>query len=231
MILTDKVKNEIIIKISEKFTLEKYDIGDFEKFTYPKFLPIMKYSVDKYSVCGLGNMTILQNKTLNLMSLITVVLTPDLSKNIPFAIIDLVTINNKFISFFEFFDSHTNDDEVIQNFKETTLELKKKYENLEDYKEKPNWYVPLRAKYSLLKHGKKDKEDEIVNMLMDYFDEYLIFVSKAKEPIDSTYSKKKLVAFVDDLINKGNPSSEPITKALGENNAKTFFKDIVFYIK
>lgn len=52
----------------------------------------MKYEATKYKVIGLGNMAILKCKTLNLMNLLTIVLTPDLSKNIPFVIIDFVCI-------------------------------------------------------------------------------------------------------------------------------------------
>ncbi|MFA9396886.1 MAG: hypothetical protein ACERKV_01280 [Clostridiaceae bacterium] len=227
----EKLDSEIVKKISEKFILEKCEIGDLKEFTYPKVLPIMKYKADKYKVDKLGNMTILKCKMFNLMSLVTVVLTPDLSRNIPFVIIDIVCVRNKYISFFEFFDIHTNNDEAIEKFKEDTLKIKKKYKDLDEHIEKPNWYVPIRAKYSLLKHGNKDKEYEISNMIMECLDNYLLFVSKAKEPEDIVSSRERLTMFIDDLINKGNPSSKPISKALGNEKAKKFFEDVVFYME
>lgn len=225
-----KLSTLIINKISENFSLEKCEIGDFSKFQYPKLLPITKYKVESYHAKGIGSVAVLQSKTLNFMSLLTIVITPDLSRNMPFVIIDCVKLNKKYISFFEFFDGHTNDDEILEKFINNIEKIKGKYANLNNYIEKSKWYVNLRANYSLLKCGNSNKENDIIQMIMECLEELLAYMSEAKKPVDIDDSRKRLKAFVGDLINKGNPSSKPLEKALGHEKANRFFRDVVFFI-
>ena len=74
------------------------------------------------------------------------------------------------------------------------------------------------------KNNKKILED----MVLDYLNEYLNFVSSIKK--DSTDIKNiKLEEFIEDLIIKGNPSSKILKKALGEDGYKDFSRSVIFY--
>lgn len=132
MDILDKFKDEILSKISQKFAVEKYDIGSYKGFNYPKYMPLIRYKVDQYKVHNMGNLAILQCRTVSVMKVLTAIITPDLSTNIPFIIIDFIQINKRWIMFFEFFDEHTNKDQYIDEFKDQILEIKNKYSCLED---------------------------------------------------------------------------------------------------
>ena len=43
MDILDELKNETLLKISCNFTLKKYEIDSYEKFNYPKYLPLLRY--------------------------------------------------------------------------------------------------------------------------------------------------------------------------------------------
>ena len=64
-------------------------------------------------------------------------------------------------------------------------------------------------------------------MILDYLDEYLNFVSSINN--EECYLKNiELEEFIEDLIVKGNPSSNILKKALGEDGYNRFCRDIIF---
>lgn len=228
MVNIDEFKDNILHKVRSEFKIESYYLGIKSKFNYPSHVPILKFNVEQYKVNNLGNIAILKGKGVAFMELITIVFTPSIEMDIPFLIIDFVKIMNKRTVFVEFFENH-----VIQrnNIKELEGKLKSisfKYNTIENYIEKPNWYVPLRNKYSPLKKGKKENDSVLYEMVFEYLDIYLNYV---KQITPNIKSKKniELEKFLNDLIIKKNPSSFIIERALGKDEAKKFFEEIIFY--
>lgn len=219
---------KIINKVKNKFKLENYNLKSLANFSYPKYIPIFKFKAQQYKVIELGNMSILTSSSIIGLSLTTVVFTPGVGLDIPFVIIDFVSMKDKITVFVEFFNNHMNNKENIKSLDDNLNKLFYKYKCIENYIEKPNWYVPLRDKYSPLKKGSKNNKKILEDMVLDYLNEYLNFVSSIKK--DSTDIKNiKLEEFIEDLIIKGNPSSKILKKALGEDGYKDFSRSVIFY--
>lgn len=230
MDILDILKADILSKVSHKFSVEKYEIGPYKSFTFPKYLPMMIYKVNQYKVNNMGNLSVLECRTRPLIKILTAVITPDLSTNIPFVIIDFIKIKNKVTILFEFFDEHTNEDQYIAEFREKMVSVKNKYNYLTEYVEKPQWYSRKRASYSVLKCGKKDELQNIQELIKEVLYEFVIFVEKADKPTNCIAGKVIVDIFREELINKGNPGSTPISKALGKHKGREFFEEVIFYL-
>lgn len=226
----DKVNNiklDIVNKVKSKFKLQQYDINEFESFSYPKYINLFKFNTKQYKIEKLGNMCILEGSSILGLSLLTVVFTPNRELDIPFVIIDFVEVRNKSTVFVEFYNEHMKNKDYIKILDNKLSDKKEKYESIEDYMENPKWYTPLRDKYSPLKKGSKENKEVLINMVLDYLDEYINFVDSVKKE----YSDEKnieLEKFIDDLIVKGNPSSKILKKALGEDGYNKFCREIIF---
>lgn len=226
----DKEKNlklEILNKVKSKFKLQSFQIRDLDSFSYPKYIKILKFNVEQYKVENLGNMCILEGKSILGLYFFTVVFTPQGSFDIPFVIIDFIQMRNKLTVFVEFYNNHIKNKDYIKILDNKLSDKKEKYQSIEDYMENPKWYTPLRDKYSPLKKGSKENKEVLINMVLDYLDEYINFVDSVKKE----YSDEKnieLEKFIDDLIVKGNPSSKILKKALGEDGYNKFCREIIF---
>ena len=223
----NSLKLDIVNKVKSKFELQQYDINEFESFSYPKYIKVFEFSVDQYKIENLGNMCILDGRSALGLSLITVVFTPSRELDIPFVIIDFVEIRNKSTVFVEFYNEHMTNKDYIKILDSKLKDKNNYYEFLEDYIEKPNWYVPLRNKYSPLKKGGKEDKEVLMNMILDYLDEYLNFVSSTNNE-ERNLKNIDLEEFIEDLIVKGNPSSNILKKALGDDGYNRFCREIIF---
>lgn len=228
--IMDKVNNiklDIVNKVKSKFKLQQYDINEFESFSYPKYINLFKFNTKQYKIEKLGNMCILEGSSILGLSLLTVVFTPNRELDIPFVIIDFVEVRNKSTVFVEFYNEHMKNKDYIKILDTKLKDKNNYYKGLEDYIEKPNWYVPLRNKYSPLKKGGKEDKEILMNMILDYLDEYLNFVSSINNE-ECNLKNIDLEEFIEDLIVKGNPSSNILKKALGEDGYNRFCRDIIF---
>ena len=172
-------------------------------------------------------MCILQGSTILGLSLLTVVFTPNRELDIPFVIIDFVEVRNKSTVFVEFYNENMKNKDYIKILDTKLKDKNNYYKGLEDYREKPNWYLPLRNKYSPLKKGGKEDKEILMNMILDYLDEYLNFVSSINNE-ERNLKNIDLEEFIENLIVKGNPSSNILKKALGEDGYNRFSRDIIF---
>lgn len=223
----EKLKVEVLNKIKSKFKLQKCNIKDLESFSYPKYIKILKFSVEQYKVRNLGNMCILEGKSILGLSIFTVVFTPYVNYDIPFVIIDFMQMRNKLTVFVEFYNEHMKNKDYIKILDNKLRHKKDKYKCIENYIEKGNWYVDLRNKYSPLKKGNKENKEALITMVLDYLDEYLNFVDSIDEKYEDV-KNKDLEKFIEDLIIKGNPSSKILKKSLGEEGYDKFCREIIF---
>lgn len=221
------LKLEVLNKVKAKFKLQKCNMKDFKSFSYPKYIKILKFSVEQYKVRNLGNMCILEGKSILGLSLFTVVFTPARGYDIPFVIIDFIQMRNKLTVFVEFYNDHMQNKDYIRVLNRNLIYKKDKYKFIENYIETDNWYVDLRNKYSPLKKGSKENKSVLINMILDYLDEYLNFVECINKR-DKGMKNKELEIFINNLVVKGNPSSQILKKALGNEGYDRFCREIIF---
>lgn len=229
MVEIEELKNNIINMVSDSFEINKVQTSFINEFYYPKSIHVLKFNIEQYDIKGLGNMAILKGRGFGIINFLTVVFTPNTKKDIPFVIVDFINMGNKITVFVEFYLKHIYAKENIKTFENRLQKLNTKYEKIKNYIESPNWYTPLRCKYSPLKKGKAKDYNLFSQLIMDNIDEYLKYVKDSEYTLDD--KNIKLETFINDLIYKGNPSSAVLEKALGEDGMKRLFKEIIFYTK
>ena len=138
-------------------------------------------------------MAILRGSGFGIMKLLTVVFTPNLEKDIPLVIIDFIKMGNKITVFVEFYLSHMTRIENIRKFESRLEYLNSKYTAIENYIETPNWYTPLRHKYSPLKKGKVKDNSIFCEMVLEYLGEYLKYTNEEMYIINKKISNLKLL--------------------------------------
>ena len=224
---TKEFKSYIMDKVKCSFKVDELDTNFSNEFYYLKFIHLIKFNLEQYEVKDLGNMAVLEGRGFGIMKMITVVFTPNARKDIPLVIIDFIKMANKRTVLVEIYSNHVMQKSELKEFEEKLKKLNIKYSNIENYKENPNWYTPLRNKLSPLKKGTKEQESELCEMVLEYLQEYLDYASKAKSNMD--IDNCQLKDFINNLIYKGNPSASILEKTLGKEETKRLFQDVVFY--
>jgi hypothetical protein len=197
-----------------------------EKFAVKEITPekyrtmgslMMRFHLEQYQVEGLGNLCVLKTRAmLGLMNLTTVVLTPSSGKNVPFLLIDTMDMGKKHLCYVEYYDctAHGADMDLL-------LAARAPYGNVPDYAEKPAWYVQERMEGSLIKTGDRARLDRMAtDALKAYAQQALAAPVKAE-------NLPGLQAFQKRMIEEGNPSTAALTRTLGREGAKAFFRQVV----
>lgn len=225
----EELRSKILNKIKSKFDIKQLDINFKEEFYYPKSIHLLKFNIEQYEIKNLGNLAILKGKGLGIMKMLTVVFTPSITKDIPLVIIDFIKMANKRTVFIEFYTNHIIQKDGINGLENRLEKLNIKYEYIENYIERINWYTTLRNKYSALKKSTKKYDKILYDMVLENLEEYLSYVQNIK--IESNEKNTKLETFINDLIYKGNPSTSVLEKALGKEETIKLFKEIIFNYK
>lgn len=225
----EELRSKILNKIKSKFDIKQLDINFKEEFYYPKSIHLLKFNIEQYEIKNLGNLAILKGKGLGIMKMLTVVFTPSITKDIPLVIIDFIKMANKRTVFIEFYTNHIIQKDGINGLENRLEKLNIKYEYIENYIERINWYTTLRNKYSTLKKSTKKYDKILYEMVLENLEEYLSYVQNIK--IESNEKNTKLETFINDLIYKGNPSTSVLEKALGKEETIKLFKEIIFNYK
>lgn len=185
---------------------------------YPKLLPLMRFKTRRYAAESFGNVFSMYTRAAGgLMQLATLVFTPNLGVDVPLLLIDVMAFGKKRAVFVEYYDL-TESGALCPGLEATAA----KYAALPDYPEKPAWYVGERAPYSLIKGGADDAA------LLDLLETSVrAYAETAVRAVRSTGSHAKLAAFVDAMIEKGNPASATLERALGAKGAQRFFREAI----
>lgn len=206
-------KTEDLLK---EYGAEKQPEDKYSHMKYLKFLPLMNFYVDRYELEGYGHVMSMHTTTKMGMELLTLSFMPGSGRNLPYLLMDSMTMKSKRCVFVEYYgcgNTELNDTALKEVFE--------KYKSLPDYDEKPGWYISEREPYSLIKSG---TEDELSEMAAASLEAYLSSVESAV--IDPDYTKK-LEAFRTRMIEDGNPSSKTLEMLLKKDGAVTFMKDVV----
>ena len=205
-------------QISAEVTDERY-----RSFSYPRIIPLMKFEVKQYRVKGFGGMMTMLTDTPFGMQLLTCSFTPGEGSKVPFLLIDIMLMNGRRIAFAEYYDCtrEKSPQPLIQSVHD-------KYAYLDDYAEKPAWYIGERTGYSLIKTlDPKGDRHELARFEADNVRAYKHAALSAEQDIKEL---EGLFAFRERMIKEGNPSSAVLKKVFGEKGAAEFFKNAVMPI-
>ena len=204
--------------LSNGGVLKKEDM--YSRMKYPRILPLMRFTVDQYDIAGFGHIMLMHTTTKMGMELITMSLMPSESVNLPYLLIDAMSMKKKRCVFAEYYGCGQDglNDRLLKDVFE-------KHKHLPDYDEKDNWYVKERMPYSLIKTG---TEDELVLMALDTVTSYLASVRSSS--VIPEY-KDKLKAFRERMIVDGNPSSKTLNMLLKEDGSRKFMENVIMPLK
>ncbi len=178
---------------------------------------LMRFHLEQYEAEGLGNLCVLRTKAmLGLMKLTTVVVTPNTGKNVPFLLIDTMDMGKKHLCYVEYYDCTAGGAD-----KDLLLAAGAPYADVENYAEKPAWYVSERMAGSLIKTGDRER---LARMARDALTAYA--EQAAQAPVKAE-NLPGLQAFQKRMIEEGNPSTAALTRTLGREGAKAFFRQVV----
>ncbi len=208
--------------ILDIFSLNKIDIKEYSFLKYPSFIPLLKMNINLYSVDDFGYIMIMKTRMSKLMSLVTISFTPKGGINVPFLLIDTMSMGKKRLAYVEFYNTSAIDDFPLLS------SLSEKYVNILDHKEKDAWYVNERMSCSLIKEGTSKNEYDLKMMIIDALNRYKEVINNASIDLESITNLKK---FQEKMITLGNPSSSTLNKILGKEEAINFFKNIIMPIK
>ena len=199
--------------LKERFTLREITP---EKYRTMGSL-MMRFRLEQYEAEGLGNLCVLRTRAmLGLMKLVTVVVTPNTGKNVPFLLIDTMDMGKKHLCYVEYYDCTAEGAD-----RDLLLAAGAPYADIADYAERPAWYVSERMEGSLIKTGEKARLEQMaVDALTAYREQ------AAAAPVKPE-NLTKLKAFQERMIKEGNPSTAALTKTLGKEGAEAFFRTVV----
>lgn len=195
-------------------------VPEYATMKYPKLLPMMKFTTKRYRVAGFGSVMVMSTKAMGgLMKLLTVSFTPFEGADMPFLLIDCMSMKKKKLAYVEYYDCTSK----ALDF-ENLNALCEKYRNVPDYDEKPAWYVKERMKCSLIKGGSNVNEDDLLSIVKESFSLYMNLtqgITRADKNIEG------LKKFQNRMLTEGNPSEGTMSKVLGKEGQEVFFKSYV----
>lgn len=194
-------------------------IDGYETMKWPKPVPLMKFYLDRYQLKDYGQILFMRTDTKMGMELLTVVCMPYEGKDVPFLLIDAMQMKNKRTVFVEYYDCTANGAYALP-----MTAVHEKYRHLDEYDEKPAWYISERTSYSLIKQTEPDEDHLLEEMLTDSLSAYLQAASEADSHQENL---KGLLAFRERMINEGNPASAVLDKVLGKKKAPEFFRQYI----
>ena len=197
---------------------EKFSLKDITPEKYRTMgSALMRFHLEQYAIEGLGNLCVLKTKAmLGLMQLLTVVVTPNNGKNVPFLLIDTMDMGKKHLCYVEYYDCTADGAN-----KDLILAASAPYADVENYAEKPAWYVSERMEGSLIKAGDKARLEQMA------LDALRAYAAQAAAAPMKPENLEGLRAFQARMVKEGNPSTAALTRTLGKEGAETFFRTVV----
>ncbi len=216
MTLTKKV----VTLANEYFELKEDTPIEYSHMQYPKLLALMHFDIHRYSIDDFGTiMTMDTNAMFGMMKLSTYVFTPSRGISVPFLLIDTMLMKKKALAYVEYYDC-TKDGAIMDSSYDQQTEFK----NLPNYNEKPAWYIGRRTPYSLIKEKGNNSQEQLDDMVFTCLKRYLETAKKAPKNLNNLIGLKN---FQQEMLDKGNPSSDTLNKVLGKKGARTFFETVI----
>ncbi len=211
--MIEDIKKQVAQAVSEGTVCTPLPEDEYTDMAFPSLIKLMKFRTDRYALEGFGRLMVMHTTTKMGMELLTLSFMPSNGLNVPYLLIDAMSMKKKRCVFVEYYGCGNTD--LVSGALE---ELYESQRVLPDYTEKPNWYVGERESYSLIKTG---SEQQLTALAERSVKAYLSLIPLAHE--DPQY-KEQLRAFRQRMIDEGNPSSSTLHMLLGKYGADRFMK-------
>ena len=220
--LTENIKESVLNDIAKGF--EEITPKEYAFMKYPRLIPMMKFETHIFKIDGFGKLFLMDTKAMGgAMKLLTLSLTPCEGGDIPYLLIDSMSMKNKDLAYVEYYDCTGKK----LSFEELDT-VKEKYLSLPDYAEKEAWYISERMPASLIKGGEGADAEALFNMALESLRTYLALAKKTpKDP----RNLEGLKAFRDRMLTEGNPSSGTMEKVLGKDGSAKFYKECIMPVE
>ena len=211
--------NSLAEAFAESVPLAELSPIDGGPSRYPRLVPLMRFEPRRYAAESFGNVFSMYTRAMGgMMQLATLVFTPNMGGDVPLLLIDVMAMAKKRAAFVEYYDLTEAGAQC------PALEaIAEKYAQLPGYPEKPAWYTAKRTPYSLIKGGSDERA--LLAMLEDSVSAYAEVCAGTRERSDKNTAG--LARFVDEMVEKGNPSSAAMEKALGKQGAQEYFRGAI----
>ena len=213
------MKETIINQLKEHYTLEKRDMGELSGLRKGLF----NFDCEAYTVKDIGNLFFISMKAMfGLMKMETSVITP-LNRDLSFCNLDVIKAMGNYTGMFEMYDTSIEKTD-LSGFEE----IRKRYNDLNDYQSSPRWYDEYKLSSCIAKKGKKiDAKAE--GMLKECLDLYLELLDKAPE-CDPEKKKEKTAVYVDRLITEGGVAVDNMNKLFGNETTAKLIREFMYHI-
>ena len=210
---------KLIEEFAQSYTFDAIENKEFDSFKVNG----MDFEVKAYDAQFLGRVSSMKGKMkFGLMKMETLIVNP-LELDVPLFSLDLIQVPGKLIVILEQYDTLVN----TRRNESVFLNIKEKYEDLEDRPSKSAWYDELRYSSSIGKKVSKKKADRVKEMIEEYFEAYLDLCRDARV-IDKEEKKVKADLYRDGLLENGGASTDSFLKAWGKEKTERFFKEVLF---
>lgn len=191
---------------------------EYSSFSYPKIIKLMDFEVQRYRIPDFGQIMTMLTTTPFGMQLLTCSFMPFEGVSVPYLLIDIMNMKKKQAVFIEYYDCTANKPEqpILQYVYD-------KHHRLDDYPEKPAWYVSERTPYSLIKTTAPGT-GEMRRLAADSVKAYRKAVLAANKDAGNIPG---LIYFRNRMLIEGNPSSAVLKRVFGEQGAERFFINCV----
>ena len=219
-----KIRDGVIRLFTSQLSSCEVTPDKYRSFSYPKFIPMMKFNVKQYKIGGFGGLMTMLTDTPFGMQLLTCSFMPYEGNKVPFLLIAIMIMNGKKIVFAEYYDCTAE-----KTPQPLLVQVHEKYKSLPQYKEKPAWYISERTEYSLIKSLDKDAERHLLSGFIA--DSVRAYKKSALDAGKDIGELEGLISFRERMIKEGNPSSAVLKKVFGETGAAEFFKTCVMPLR
>ena len=210
---------KLIEEFAQSYTFDAIENKEFDSFKVNG----MDFEVKAYDAQFLGRVSSMKGKMkFGLMKMETLIVNP-FELDVPLFSLDLIQVPGKLIGILEQYDTLVN----AKRNESVFLNIKEKYEDLEDRPSKSAWYDELRYSSSIGKKVSKKKADRVKEMIEEYFEAYLDLCRDARV-IDKEEKKVKADLYRDCLLENGGASTDSFLKAWGKEKTERLFKEVLF---
>ena len=217
---TELVERKIVEYFTKDTVFKEITPKEYADFSYPRRIRLMNFTTRLYRVYGFGHLMTMRTDTRFGMQLLTCSFMPSEGKNVPYLLIDIMLMGKKRMIFVEYYDC------TKKQAPQPLLDrICRKYAGLPDHMEKPAWYIPERADYSLIKDVPRDlKKTTLAHVAVDSVRAYKAAAFSASSE-DNDLSG--LIEFRQRMIDEGNPSSAILQKTFGKEGYELFFNSCI----
>lgn len=211
---------ETILKTTEqRYQVIERDIGEYKRIKKNGF----DFEIHSYEIEGVGYCSLIKMKAmLGLMKMETFVLNPT-DKDVPLFSFDLIKVMGNLTLLLEMYDTRIKKE---GDFPEIA-QIKEEYASLPDHDLGEHWYDYMKLSTSLAKRVKKKYSKEIEELIVKYFDKYLMALDGGESSVKSS---KQAISdeYVKGLFANGGPSTDQFIKLIGKEKAEELFGNYVF---